>query len=59
VFDGQRLAMQADEPSDSIKSTDASAKPALHKRSFAKRPATPEPPKKPETSAFSSLFGKR
>jgi hypothetical protein len=59
VFDGQRLAMQTDEPSDSIKPADAAAKPVAHKRSIARRPATPEPPKKPETSTFSSLFGKR
>jgi hypothetical protein len=57
VFDGQRLAMQTDEPSDSTKPD--LTKPAEHKRILAKRPATPEPPKKPETSAFSSLFGKR
>jgi hypothetical protein len=59
VFDGQRLAMQTDEPSDSIKPADAATKPVAHKRSVARRPATPEPAKKPETSTFSSLFGKR
>ena len=53
VFDGQRLAIKADEPPVSI--TPAPVKPAAHKRSAAKPVATAEP-KKPETSTLSSLF---
>jgi len=49
VFDGQRLAMNAEEPP-------ASAKPAPpRRRSSAKRAVVEEPPKKPET-ALSSMF---
>ena len=49
VFDGQRLAMKAEEPP-------ASVKPApLRRRSSAKRAVIEEPPQKPET-ALSSLF---
>jgi hypothetical protein len=59
VFDGQRLAMQTDEPPDSIKPADASAKPVAHRRGVAKHPATPEPPKKPEVSTLSALLGRR
>jgi hypothetical protein len=59
VFDGQRLAMQSDEPPDSIKPAGASAKLVAHKRGTAKHPAAPEPPKKPEVSTLSALFGRR
>jgi hypothetical protein len=53
VFDGQRLAMQGDEPP-------AAAKPALRKRAPAKRPvASDEPAKKPETSSTLSSLWKR
>jgi hypothetical protein len=52
VFDGQSLAMKADEPA-------APAKPAVRSRSAAKRAAAEEPAKKPEFSATSWLFGKR
>jgi len=49
VFDGQRLAMRAEEPP-------ASVKPAPpRRRSSAKRAVIEEPPQKPET-ALSSLF---
>ncbi len=49
VFDGQRLAMKAEEPP-------ASVKPAPpRRRSSAKRAVVEEPPQKPET-ALSSLF---
>ncbi len=49
VFDGQRLAMRAEEPP-------ASVKPAPpRRRSSAKRAVVEEPPQKPET-ALSSLF---
>jgi hypothetical protein len=58
VFDGQRLAMKADEPAASAKP--AVVKPAVRRRSTAKRATTSEePPKKPESSTLSSLFGKR
>jgi hypothetical protein len=53
VFDGQRLAMKADD-------TPASIRPAPRRRSSVRRPAAnAEPSQKPETSALSSLFGKR
>jgi hypothetical protein len=52
VFDGQSLAMKADEPA-------APAKPAVRSRSAGKRAAAEEPGKKPEFSATSWLFGKR
>ena len=49
VFDGQRLAMKAEEPP-------ASVKPAPRRRSIGKRAAVvEEPPQKPETT-LSSLF---
>jgi hypothetical protein len=52
VFDGQRLAMKAEEPP-------ASVKPAPRKRSSGKRAAVvEEPPQKPETT-LSSLFTMR
>jgi hypothetical protein len=58
VFDGQRLAMKADEPAAGAKP--AAVKPAVRRRSTAKRVTTSEePPKKPESSTLSSLFGKR
>jgi hypothetical protein len=58
VFDGQRLAMQTEEPPDSAKPAAGPDKSAAHKRGMAKRPATSEPPK-PETSTLSALFGRR
>jgi hypothetical protein len=58
VFDGQRLAMKADEPVAAAK-PDA-AKPDARKRSTAKRAATAEPAKKPDSpSTLSSFFGRR
>jgi hypothetical protein len=48
VFDGQRLAMKAEEPP-------AAVKPAPRRRSSGKRAVVEEPPKKPETT-LSSLF---
>jgi hypothetical protein len=51
VFDGQRLAMKAEEPP-------ASVKPAPRKRSIGKRAVVEEPPQKPETT-LSSLFTRR
>jgi hypothetical protein len=55
VFDGQRLAMNAEE-------APAPAKPAFRKRSAARHAAVVEEPKKPEsstTSTLSQLFGRR
>jgi hypothetical protein len=58
VFDGQRLAMKADDTAATGKP--AAAKPAARRRSAAKRVTIPEePPKKPEPSTLSSLFGRR
>jgi hypothetical protein len=51
VFDGQRLAMKADE-------APAVAKPAMRKRSTPKGATADEPAKKPESSTLSSLFGR-
>jgi hypothetical protein len=52
VFDGQRLAMRADEQPASI------VKPVPRKRTPQKSAASAEP-KKPEVSTISSLFGRR
>jgi hypothetical protein len=51
VFDGQRLAMRADEP--------PAVKPAPRRRSFIKPAASAEPPKKPDIPTLSSLFSRR
>jgi hypothetical protein len=56
LFDGQRLAMKADDspPPPVVKPAPA------RKRHSAKRAAVvEEPPKKPETSTFSALFSRR
>jgi hypothetical protein len=50
VFDGQRLAMKAEEPP-------ASAKPPVRKRSASRGPTSEEPPKEPEPTTLSSFFG--
>jgi hypothetical protein len=50
VFDGQRLAMKAEEPP-------ASAKPPVRKRSASRVPPIEEPPKEPEPTTLSSFFG--
>jgi hypothetical protein len=52
VFDGQRLAMKADE-------APAPVKPAVRKRATSKRATQDEPAKKLEISTLSSLFGRR
>jgi len=52
VFDGQRLAMKADE-------IPAPAKPAVRKRGAPKHASSEEPAKKPESSTLSSLFSRR
>ena len=63
VFDGQRLAMAADEPSPSSAAGSAgSSKPARQQsyRRYTPKHAKkedPPPPPKPESSTFSSLFG--
>lgn len=59
VFDGQRLAMKADEPA-STATKPATAKPVVRTQSVPKRGVNDEPPKKPDSpSNLSSLFGKR
>jgi hypothetical protein len=54
VFDGQSLAMKADEPPPAAAKLAAAA---AHKRSFAKREENDDPPQKHETFTFSSFFG--
>ena len=67
VFEGQRLALNADEPAASanakpqaadIKPASA-AKPAVHKHFTSRRAAKDEPAPKPEPSTLSRLFGTR
>lgn len=58
VFDGQRLAVNADEPAARAKPS--AVKPAMRRRSAAKRlTITDDPPKTPDTPTLSSLFGRR
>jgi hypothetical protein len=53
VFDGQRLAIKAEDPP-------AAVKPVSRRRGVARRAAvSEEPPKKPVTSTISSIFSKR
>jgi hypothetical protein len=73
VYDGQRLAMKAEEPKATDKpAADKSAvdkpaevkpaavKPAAHRRGYSKRAAVEEPGKKPDTaSTLSSFFSRR
>jgi hypothetical protein len=64
VFEGQRLAMKADEPvaGDAKSAVDkpAAAKPIAHKRSASKRAANDDAAKKPDSpSTLSSFFGRR
>ncbi len=54
VFDGQRLAMKADEPAASTKP--AAAKPAARRRRVT---ANEDPPKGSPPSMLSSVFGRR
>ncbi len=67
VFEGQRLAMNVDEPTAGanakpqaaeIKPASA-AKPALHKHYTPRRAAADEPAPKPEPSTLSRMFGTR
>jgi len=68
VYDGQRLAMTAEEPAATASPTPdkpavakpPAARPSAHKRSFSKRVENDEPAKKPEpTSTLSSFFSRR
>jgi hypothetical protein len=64
VFDGQRLAMKADEPAaaDTKSAVDkpAAVKPVTHKRGASKRASNDEAAKKPDSpSTLSSFFGRR
>jgi hypothetical protein len=54
VFDGQRLAMKADEPAASTKP--AAAKPVVRRRRVT---TNEDPPKGPQPSILSSVFGGR
>jgi hypothetical protein len=55
VFDGQQLAMKDDEPAAAAKP--APVRPAVHRRSVAKRVMVEEPPK-PQPTTLSSFFGR-
>jgi len=58
VFDGQRLAMTADEPAAAAKPV--AARPSANRRSVPRRGASFEPARKPDSvSTLSSLFGRR
>jgi hypothetical protein len=60
VFDGQRLAMTADEQPATSAIKPAAAKPVARRRYIPKRGVNEEPPKKPDApSTISSLFGRR
>jgi len=63
VFDGQRLAIKADEPAGTATTTPtkpAATKPTSRRRSAPKRVANEEPAKKPDPpSTFSSRFSRR
>jgi hypothetical protein len=60
VFDGQRLAMNADEQPAATAIKPAAAKPVARRRGVPKRVLNDEPPKKPDSpSTISSLFGRR
>ena len=56
IFDGQRLMMNSEDPPP------VAARPAQRRRGIAMRTVAEEPPKKPETSAvstISSMFGRK
>jgi hypothetical protein len=60
VFDGQRLAMKANEPAASPTRPPPAAKPVARRRGSSKHVIVDDPPKKPESpSTLSSLFGRR
>ena len=59
VFDGQRLAMNADEQQPAA-ATKPTIRPVARRPSVPKRVLNDEPPKRPDTpSTISSLFGRR
>jgi hypothetical protein len=58
VFDGQRLAMKADEPLASAKPPAATVKPTGHRRGTTRRVTVEEPPQKPESTTLSSFFSR-
>jgi hypothetical protein len=55
LFDGQRLAMKADDSPPAV----AKPAPARRRHSAKRAMVVDEPPKKPETSTFSALFSRR
>jgi hypothetical protein len=58
VYDGQRLAMTAEDATPAAKP--GSARPAGHRRSYAKRVTVEEAPPPPvEPTTLSTIFGKR
>jgi len=61
VYDGQRLAMTAEDASSATTAAQpGSARPAGHRRSYAKRVTVEEPPPPPpEPTTLSTIFGRR
>jgi hypothetical protein len=59
VFDGQRLAMKADEQPAAAVTKPATARPVARRRSVPKRVINDEPKKPDSPSTLSSLFGRR
>ena len=61
VYDGQRLAMTAEDASASITAAKpGSARPTGHRRGYAKRVTVEEPaPPAPEPTTLSTIFGRR
>lgn len=62
VFDGQRLAMTADEPETTTKpaiTKPAPVRPSAHRRGNSRRVTVEEPPRKPEPSSTISSFFRR
>jgi hypothetical protein len=55
VFDGQQLALKDDEPQAAAKP--APVRPAVHRRSIARRVMVVEPPK-PQATTLSSFFSR-
>jgi hypothetical protein len=58
VFEGQRLAVNPEEPAPAETKPASPAKPSLQKRHMSKRPAE-EPAPNPEPSTLSYIFGRR
>ena len=56
VFDGQRLAMTADEPAATVKP--AAARPVSHRRG-RQQVSSADAPRRPEPTTLSSFFGRR